>query len=155
MRTKNKCRTASICAILLILCAAPCAASISLTGDVNIIDFGIATVWDLDTGYIERTASDLTYALRLDIADTGSTNWILYTHASAANFTSFSGVKSCSDLQWRLNQSGTYTAYTTIDEAVASGNGNNTLDLDFRLLMNWADKPGSYSIDVVFTVIEN
>jgi hypothetical protein len=120
-----------------------------------VVDFGVVTAQDLDTGFIERTASDLTYALRIDVTDTGAANWTLYTHAGTPDFISYSGSKPCADLQWRLNGAGVYTAYSTIDEAVASGSGNGTLDLDFRLLTDWADRPDSYSLNIVFTIVEN
>lgn len=141
--------------MLVIVCAAPCAADLTVTGDMAVIDFGVVTTADLDTGFVERTASDLTYALRIDVADTGLTNWTLYTNANAANFSALSGTKPCSDLQWRLNGGGTYTPYTTMDAAVASGTGGSALELDFRLLTDWADRPDSYSINVVFTIVQN
>lgn len=132
-----------------------CHAALSLGADTNSVDFGTVTSDDLDTGYMELTASTLTYAVRLSITDTGPVNWVLKTKADTANFSAISGTKPCGDLKWRVNGAGIYTAYTTLDTTVSTGNGNADVDVDFKLLSDWTDTPDSYSITVVFTLSED
>ena len=129
-----------------------CHAQLAITLDTATVAFGTINKTDLDTGFIEMTQAAPTYALRITVTDPAPQNWTLYTKASASNFTAAVGVKPCGDLRWRQNGAGSYTAYTISDVAAATGNGNATVDFDFKMLTSWADKPDTYNIDVVFTI---
>lgn len=129
-----------------------CRAQLAITLDTATVAFGTIDKTDLDAGFMELTASAPTYALRITVTDPVPQNWTLYTKASASNFTAAVGVKPCGDLQWRQNGAGSYTAYTISDVAAATGNGNATVDFDFKMITSWSDKPDTYDIDVVFTI---
>lgn len=129
-----------------------CRASLDITLDTAAVAFGTIDKSDLDAGFVELTAAGGTYAVRATVADTAPQNWTLFTKASASNFTSFSGAKPCGDLQWRQNGGGGYTPYTISDVTAATGNGNATVDFDFKMLTSWSDAPDTYSINVVFTI---
>ena len=129
-----------------------CRAQLDITLDTATVSFGTLDKTDLDAGFVEMTAAALTYAVRVTVTDTVPQNWTLYTKTATTNFTAAVGVKPCGDLQWRQNGVGSYTAYTTSDVAAATGNGNGTVDFDFKILTSWSDKPDTYDIDVVFTI---
>lgn len=141
--------------IALFACVAAgsaCRASLDITLDTPTASFGTLDRSDLDAGFMELTASGATYALRVTVTDTVPQNWTLSTRASANYFTASGGAKPCSDLRWRLNGGGNYTAYNTSDATAATGNGNANVDFDFKLLTSWADEPGTYNINVVYTI---
>jgi len=130
-----------------------CRASLDITLDTATVSFGALDKSDLDVGFMEQTAAGSTYALRVTAIDTVPQNWTLSTRASDAYFTaSDGGVKPCSDLQWRLNGPGSYIPFTISDAVAATGNGNATVDFDFKMLTSWADKPGTYNIEIVYTI---
>jgi hypothetical protein len=144
--------------ILLIALAASaslCKASISISADTQTVDFGSLREADLNLGFKELTSSDLTYALRLTVMDDIPAGWQLKTKAGTEYLSSTGGSKPCSDVRWRLNGSNIYTPYSTNDVTVISGDGDSYLDLDFEMLADWIDTPGSYNITVVFTLFEN
>ena len=140
--------------LIILSCVASgsaCRASLDITLDTATVSFGTLTRTDLDTGFVELTAA-ATYALRVTITDTVPQNWTLSTRVSAPYFTAAFGAKPCGDLQWRLNGGGNYTAYTVSDAAAATGNGNATVDFDFKLLTSWSDEPDTYNINIVYTI---
>jgi len=153
-------RLKNIAAVLVALiaifaAASDCYAALSLSADSAGINLGPVTMADVNLGFVELTASDLTYALRLTVIDDVSTGWIVKTKAETSYFSSFGSVKPCSDLRWRPNGSGIYSAYTTTDAIVATGDGDAVIDMDFKVLTGWNDAPGAYSINVLFTIFEN
>lgn len=140
---------------VLLVCVAfgsACRAQLDITMDTATVSFGTLDKTDLDAGFMELTAAGGTYALRVTVTDTTPQNWTLSTKVSDSNFTAFAGVKPCSDLQWRLNGAGNYTAYTISDVTAATGNGNATVDFDFKLLTSWSNVPDTYNINVVYTI---
>ena len=130
-------------------------ADLTVDADTSGLSFGTVTPWDLNAGFVELAPSTLSYALRLTVTDTEAAGWTVYTRADTPEFSSLRGGKPCGDLQWRLNTSGGYTAFTNMDSAVTSGSGNGVVDLDFKLLTDWFDAPDAYGISVIFTVVQN
>jgi hypothetical protein len=133
-------------------CASACHAQLGMTMDTGAVDFGTLSKSDLDAGFMELTSSASTYALRVSVTDTLPENWTLYTKTSASSFSANAGVKPCSDLQWRLNDSGNYTEYSVFDVPAAAGSGDATVDFDFKMLTSWFDRPGTYAINIIYTI---
>jgi hypothetical protein len=138
-----------------IAAATECKAALSVTADASTVNFGAVTKSDLDNGFKELTSSDITYALRLTVIDDSSVRWTLNTKAETEYFSSFSGNKPCGDIRWRQNGAGIYNAYSTSDATVVAGSSDAIIDMDFKMLTGWNDKPGAYSINVIFTIFEN
>jgi hypothetical protein len=141
--------------MLLFAQVLPCKASLSLSSDAAVIDFGAIKSSELNLGFKELTSSDTTYALRLTVMDDIPSGWVLKTHAETAYFSSTAGNKPCTDAKWRVNSSNLYTPYSISDTNVASGDGDSYIDLDFEILTEWTDTPGRYGLNVVFTIFEN
>lgn len=139
---------------VLLACVASgsaCRAAFNMSLSPATVPFGTVTQADLDTGFMELTASDTTYALTITVSGSGA-SWTLKTKASTSNFTAAVGVKPCSDLQWRLNGLGSYTAYTISDVTAATGTSAGSVYFDFKMLTSWSNTPDTYNINVVFTI---
>ena len=150
----NYMKTLLVLSVLLacLSAAGVCHAQLEMNLDTSMVSFGSIDKSDLDAGFVELTPDAPSYALSVTVTDPEAQDWILYTRASDSHFTASTGVKPCGDLQWRLNGLGSYSPYTTSDAAAATGNGNATVDFDFKMLTSWADRPDTYGIDVVFTI---
>ena len=60
--------------------------------------------------------------------------------------------KAIGDLEWRLNGDPTWRPLDTLDQVVATGSGNQTVRLRFRVLLAYAqDEPGDYGALLAFT----
>ncbi len=143
---------------LLFSCAVtvPASASgMSLAPDKTSISAGKFTKAELTQGFKELTPSDLEYTLRLNVLDDSPSVWKLTTRAETPLFTSFVGEKPCNALSWRINSSYSYVPLTTNETIVAQGDGDKSVDLDFRILADWKDAPAIYSINIVFTLFED
>lgn len=135
-------------------CSTAHAQAYAITLDTPTVGFGTLTQADLDAGFKDITASSSTYALRVNVANPNKKAWSLYTSASTANFNAAAGIKPAGALQWRINGTGGYTAYTTTNVLTANGTTDSTVDFDFRMLTGWTDTPDTYSLTVVFTITQ-
>ena len=82
----------------------------------------------------------------------GTTTWsAVNTQSEAARLN-----KPASDLTWSTSSSGTFTALGTTPVTVASGTatpGATAASLFYRTRYSWSlDTPGSYSLQIVFTI---
>ncbi len=78
--------------------------------------------------------------------------------AAAANFTSSSSYsKPASDLAWATSAGGTFVGLSTTPADIVTGTattGSTSTGLFYKTTYNFAsDLPGSYSLDVVFTLV--
>lgn len=155
MNFAHECMKRLLGLFALLACVASgsvCHAQLDVVLDTATVSFGTLDKSSLDAGFMELTAVVPTYALRVAVTDTVPQNWTLSTKVSASYFTAAFGTKPCGDLQWRLNGGGNYTPYTIFDVPAATGNGNATIDFDFKMLTSWTDEPDTYSITVVYTI---
>lgn len=129
-------------------------ADLFLEAENGTVDFGYVYASDLMNGFKELGASTLDYAERFTVTDTGTAGWELTARAESPVFISPHGSKPCSDLEWRLNDTGNYSPLTTSASVVATGSGDETIELDYRIKTGWDDTPGAYNLTVVYTLSE-
>ncbi len=131
-----------------------CRADFFIVADSGSVDFGYVYASDLMKGFKEIGASSLDYAQKITIIDTETLNWEITARATTPEFVSIAGHKACGHLEWRLNGTGNYTPFTTNENIVDSGSGDGAVEIDYRVKTDWTDKPGSYSITIVYTLAE-
>lgn len=120
----------------------------------------LASDYNGGTGLATKT---VTNANTLSV--TSNKNWTVSLKANTAafSFAPSSGdpdpSKPAGDLSYKLSTLGTYTAITTSNVAVKSGNkggtatSGNTFSTDYQLVSNLSqDPPGTYTLAIVYTL---
>ena len=84
-------------------------------------------------------------------------SWTLLVRATAATWTGTGGAsatKAVGDLLWSTASGGTYTAMSTTNATAATGTRGvaNVASIFYKVKWTWAtDKPGTYTLTVIFT----
>jgi hypothetical protein len=134
---------------------------LSLAIDTNAVSMSfLSSDYNSSTGAATKT---VTSANTLSV--TSNKNW---TVSVKANTAAFSFVPSAGDadpskpagnFSYKLSAAGTYTAITTANVTLTTGNkggtatAGNTVVLDYRLTSNLAqDPPGTYTLGVLYTL---
>lgn len=110
---------------------------------------------DYNTGFVTTTGPTATLK--------ANAPWTLGVSTSTATWTGVDTetepawkTKPASDLRWATTVTGPFTGMTTTAATIASGTATagSTVTLFYRTMYSWAtDSPGSYSIQVVFTIV--
>jgi hypothetical protein len=134
---------------------------LSMTIDTNAVSIPfLSTDYNVSTGLATKTAAAAT-----TLAVTSNKNWTVSVKANTAafGFTASAGdpdpVKAAGGLSYKVSTAGTYTAITTANVSVKTGNKGgtattgNTFALDYQLTSNLSqDPPGTYTLAVVYTL---
>ena len=134
----------------LLIRTTPVLAAQSIT--VNDIVFGVAAKADFDTGYVLLQNHPVYW--------TSDVGWIISVSSldpSLGMSTDLSYEKPLGDLQWKLSSDTIWIPMTEDDTEVDAdpdpGLGSGIVDVDFKVLLDWAqDRPGTYGADLVFTI---
>ena len=110
------------------------------------IDYGVVSSADLDAGQIVMGS------MRIRIRPRGGANgsWNLCLQADSGQFGP--GGKPVGDVEWQLAGSPGWQPALTGGQLVVQGNGNQTVDVLFRILLDWNELPGIYVAPVTFLV---
>lgn len=134
---------------------------LSMTVDTNAVSIPfLGSDYNASTGVATKTAAAAT-----TLALTSNKNWTVSVKANTAAFafTPAAGdpdpVKAAGSLSYKVSTAGTYTAITTTNAAVKTGNKGgtattgNTFAMDYQLTSNLSqDPPGTYTLAVVYTL---
>jgi hypothetical protein len=134
---------------------------LSMTVDTNAVSIPfLGTDYNVSTGLAMKTAASAT-----TLSVSSNKNWTVSVKANTAAFafTASAGdtdpVKTAGNLSYKLSTGGTYTAVTTTNATVKTGNkggtatSGNTFAVDYQLTSNLSqDPPGTYTLAVVYTL---
>jgi hypothetical protein len=134
---------------------------LSMTVDTNAVSIPfLGTDYNVSTGLATKTASSAT-----TLSVSSNKNWTVSVKANTAAFafTASAGdtdpVKAAGNLSYKLSTGGAYTAVTTTNASVKTGNkggtatSGNTFAVDYQLTSNLSqDPPGTYTLAVVYTL---
>jgi hypothetical protein len=131
---------------LLALTVSPSSSSLSPLGLT-------ATMTDMDVATGLSTSTTVTLTVQ------ANRNWTVQVSGAAAVWTASAGAwgaKPVSDLLWSLAPAGAGTAMSVTPATVLTGSpgaGGSGTSLYFRPVVHWlTDKPGVYTMNVVFTL---
>lgn len=124
--------------------------SITAHSDIHLT----ATISDFDAGNKDSLSNTVTYR-----CDQGFL-WRILVRSLDANLGQSDDAtytKPLSDLRWKGGDQGTWIAMTTSDATVINWtfqfSGTQTVDIDYRFLLSWAnDKPGTYQATIQYTI---
>ena len=113
--------------------------------------FPVPTAEDLDRGYL-----DIQFCHRLSSQiDIRSVRWWnLYISTDHPFFTPVYFNKPNTDLLWKLRNE-PERCFRPVDlqeKLITSGNSSKSIDLDFRLMLDWTDPSAEYSIKIKFSL---
>jgi hypothetical protein len=134
---------------------------LSMTVNTNAVSIPfLGSDYNVSTGAATKTSAAAT-----TLAVTSNKGWTVSAKANTAafGFTPSAGdpdpVKAAGSLSYKLTSAGTYTAITTTNAAVTTGNkggtatAGNTFSVDYQLTSNLSqDPPGTYTLAVVYTL---
>lgn len=140
----------AVVALFALMAPSMAAAQAGGRGDYHVrlnpaaIDYGIVSSGDLDTGQI------LMGTIAVRIQPRGRSNWLwnLSVQADAGQFGP--GNKPSGHVQWQLAGSTVWQSASTGSQLVAQGNGNQSVNVSFRIIVDWDDAPGDYSAPLTF-----
>ena len=143
--------------IFFIFVSNACATEPSLSIDTFSINFFTPTERSLDDGYIDKDSRVNVHAIKVRInGGNEGQSWNLYVKADDSMLSPGVYSKSCGDLKWKFDHenANSYRKVRTYNQLVASGSGvaNATKYIDLRMLLDWSDQPGGYSLGLVFTL---
>jgi hypothetical protein len=134
---------------------------LAMTVDTNAVSIPFLTTdYNVSTGLATKTATSAnTFSV------SSNKNWTVSVKANTAAFafTASAGdpdpIKAAGSLSYKVSTAGTYTAITTTNAAVKTGNKGgtattgNTFAVDYQLTSNLSqDPPGTYTLAVVYTL---
>lgn len=97
---------------------------------------------EIDAGVIEANKSAL-----LLVHPSVKGPWTLYIRTDEPDL---GQGKPIADLQWRVSGSGGWTSLTNSNQIVLTREHPGVVRVDFRVLLSWTDRSGTYQSDVVF-----
>ena len=106
------------------------------------IDFPTPTISDYNAGWLLAPTAEVRVQPRRN-ADRG---WELCLRADSPTMGGYG--KPISDIQFQQDGTGAWIPLSTSDQLLAVGNRNRTVQLQFRVALDWAlDAPGYYEAD--------
>jgi len=127
-----------------------------LTLSTRSISFPNPVASDLDDGYIISSAV-LNIPDIVLLTNYGyKADWIIYIAATDLVFSSVNNDKYSSDLLWKLSSDpdSKYRAVSESPDILFSGYGSRQIEINFKLLLDWVDRPDNYLIDIIFYIDE-
>lgn len=111
--------------------------------------FPVPTAEDLDRGYLDIQFSN---ELSSQIDNQRVSQWNMYISTDQPYFTPVYLNKSNTDLLWKLRNEPErcFRPLDLQENLITSGNFSRSIDLDFRLKLDWSDPSAEYSIRIKF-----
>ena len=124
-----------------------------LTVSPATVDFGVPTLADFQTGYMD---SPVAVTVTINRVQAGNSFDLCIAGASAL----MGGAKVIGDLQWRRSDLATFNSLTTtfasVDALLNPVPATLTFTIYFRMLLPWATTgPGSYSAPILYQEFEH
>jgi hypothetical protein len=113
----------------------------------------LVTEDDLDAGAVEGDPARGAFTFMLDVTAEEGERWSLYIRSDRITFSAESLDKSCSDLEWKLDEAPAST-YRSLDEHDAlvltrTEGGNMRVAIDVRVRVDWLAASGRYELPVL------